>query len=474
MSLNRLFILFVIYCVVGLSLSCSTQEGKEMKFTGAKGEVQLITLDPGHFHAALVQKIMYDQVSPVVHVYAPAGADVEDHLSRVEGFNNRAENPTAWQEKVYTGPDFLEKMIKEKRGNVVVISGNNARKTEYILKSVDAGLNVLADKPMCIDKAGFARLKDAFALAEKNHLLLYDIMTERSEITTVLQKELALMPTVFGTLEKGSLENPAVTKESVHHFFKYVAGNPIKRPAWFFDTSQQGEGLVDVTTHLVDLVQWECFPAQIIDYSQDIELLAAKRWPTMLSREQSAKVTGLADFPDYLSAQLNGDGQLPVYSNGEIDYSVKGVHAKVSVVWKFQAPEGAGDTHFSIMRGSKASLIIRQGQEQNYLPELYVEAREGGNADELAVALADALVELQQEYPGIDLRKEGENWRVLIPDSYRLGHEAHFGEVTERFLHYLVDGKLPEWEVPNMLAKYYLTTTALELAKKQGVPEANQ
>ena len=29
-------------------------------FTGAKGEVKLITLDPGHFHAALVQKKMYE------------------------------------------------------------------------------------------------------------------------------------------------------------------------------------------------------------------------------------------------------------------------------------------------------------------------------------------------------------------------------------------------------------------------------
>ena len=33
-------------------------------------------------------------------------------------------------------------------------------------------------------------------------------------------------------------------------------------------------------------------------------------------------------------------------------------------------------------------------------------------------------------------------------------------------LQYLVDGKLPEWEVPNMTAKYYTTTTALKKAAK--------
>ena len=32
--------------------------------------IKLITLDPGHFHAALIQKSMYPQVDPSVHVYA--------------------------------------------------------------------------------------------------------------------------------------------------------------------------------------------------------------------------------------------------------------------------------------------------------------------------------------------------------------------------------------------------------------------
>jgi hypothetical protein len=93
-------------------------------------------------------------------------------------------------------------------------------------------------------------------------VLLYDIMTERHEITTMLQKEFSRLPAVFGELLEGSEQEPAVVKESVHHFSKQVSGVPIKRPAWFFDGAQQGEGLVDITTHLVDLVQWECFRAR--------------------------------------------------------------------------------------------------------------------------------------------------------------------------------------------------------------------
>ena len=40
------------------------KEQSSAKFTGAKGEVKLMTLDPGHFHAALIQKSMYEQIDP--------------------------------------------------------------------------------------------------------------------------------------------------------------------------------------------------------------------------------------------------------------------------------------------------------------------------------------------------------------------------------------------------------------------------
>ncbi|WP_205847918.1 putative oxidoreductase C-terminal domain-containing protein [Anaerohalosphaera lusitana] len=430
----------------------------------SEDQVSFITLDPGHFHAALVQKTMYEGVSPTVNVYAPEGPDVKDHLKRIEGFNTRTQAPTNWTEKVYTGDDFLQKMIDQKKGNVVVVSGNNSKKTDYIYKSVDAGFNVLADKPMVIIPEKFDLLLEAFDTAEKNDVLLYDIMTERYEITTILQKELSQIEPLFGGLVAGTPDNPAVTKESVHHFFKYVAGNPIKRPGWFFDPEQRGEGLSDVSTHLVDLIQWECFPGQIIDYKSDIKMLDARRWTTSMTKEQFSKVTGLEPYPDYLSQYVEGD-KLNVYSNGEMNYVINGVHAKVSVAWNYQAPEGAGDTHYSIMRGNRADLIIRQGEKEGYKPTLYVEAV---NGSEIAAQLKKAVQQtLQNKYPGIALEQLTDGkWKVVIPDKYRVGHEAHFAQVTEKYLNFLEQGRMPEWEVPNMIAKYYTTMQALETASK--------
>ncbi len=464
MSKRMLFGVTTLALLVALG-GCA-KKGAEMKFTGAKGEVKLITLDPGHFHAALVQKTMYEQIDSVVHVYAPPGPDVEDHLARIEGFNTRADNPTHWVEKVYTGPDYLERMLKEKPGNVVVLAGNNQRKPKYIKACVDAGLNVLSDKPMCINKEGFQLLKAAFKSAEEHGVLLYDIMTERYEITTILQRELVHTPEVFGELQSGTPDDPAVTKESVHHLFKYVAGKPVKRPGWYFDVEQQGEGIVDVSTHLVDLVMWECFPEQAID-TTEIEVLRARHWPTMITRKQFEKVTRLPDFPDFLKSKLNENGVLPYYCNGEMIYKIRGIYAKVSVIWNFEAPPGGGDTHFSIMKGSKAHVIIKQGKEENYRPELYVVPAPGADPQALEVALKNAIDKLQDKWPGISLEKQKDRWHVIVPDKYRVGHEAHFAQVTQKYLRFLVEGKMPDWEVPNMIAKYYTTTTALELAREQ-------
>jgi hypothetical protein len=36
-------------------------------------EISLVVVDPGHFHATLVQQQMYPELSPVVRVYAPLG-----------------------------------------------------------------------------------------------------------------------------------------------------------------------------------------------------------------------------------------------------------------------------------------------------------------------------------------------------------------------------------------------------------------
>ncbi len=448
--------------VMIILMSCQSNT-KESPTESKTKPVQLVTLDPGHFHAALVQKTMYDDVDSVVYVYAPEGNDLKLHLGRIDGYNGRAESPTTWKEEVYTGEDFFEKLIAEKKGNVVVLSGNNQKKTDYILQSLQNGFNVFADKPMVIDTKGFEKLKEAFDVAARNNVLLYDIMTERFEINTILQRELSMIPEVFGELEKGTSDNPAITKESVHHFYKYVSGSVLTRPAWFMDVSQQGEGIVDVMTHLVDLVQWECFPGQAIDYTKDIVIGKARRWTTNMSLSEFKAITKLDSFPSYFSNNIIKDSLLQVYCNGEINYQLKGIHAKTSVIWNYKAPDGTGDTHYSIMRGTRANLIIKQGAEEKFQPTLYIEplTLSQRNAD-----VINAIEKLKTKYPGIELNSTKNGWKIIIPEKLKENHEAHFARVMNSFLEYLTKKNMPAWEIPNMLAKYYTTTKGLEVALK--------
>ena len=344
--------------VAALAMMGCSEAPKQGAFNGSKGEVKLLTLDPGHFHAALVQMYMYDQVDPTVHVYAPEGDDAQMHLDRVKIYNERSERPTSWNEQLYTGEDFLQKMIEEKKGNVVVLAGNNGKKTGYVKAAVDAGINVLSDKPMAIDQKNFKMLEQTLNDAAANGVMVYDIMTERSEINNELQRVLVAMPELFGEMQQGTPENPAITKESVHHFFKYVSGQPLRRPEWYFDVEQQGEGIIDVTTHLVDLVQCTVMPEQEIDYTKDIEFTSAKRWATAIPLDKYRLVTGKDEYPDFLKKDIVND-TLQVYSNGELNYKLNGVNCRVSVVWNFMAAvgtEGTGDTHYSVVKGSKANI----------------------------------------------------------------------------------------------------------------------
>jgi predicted dehydrogenase len=426
-------------------------------------EIKFLTLDPGHFHAVLVQKEMYANVSPQVHVYAPLGPDLLAHLGRIAGFNSRPENPTSWQVEVHTGPDHRRRLFAERPGNVLILAGRNAAKIEAIRDAVAAGLHVLADKPWIISAADLPRLQAVLDEADAKGLIAYDIMTERFEITSILQRELVNDPDIFGTAVAGSAAEPGVFMESVHYLKKTVAGAPLRRPEWFFDPAVQGEGLSDVGTHLVDLVPWILFPGQAIDCSSEITLSTGKRWPTNLSRADFQEITGAADFPPFLSAQLDA-GRLPYHCNNRVGYTLRGIHVTLNVLWDLEAAAGGGDTHLAVFRGTRARVEVRQGKDEGFRPELYVLPE----TDKAAVeaALKHKVAALQVTFPGIAVEQRGSLCRITIPESYRVGHEAHFGQVTRQFLRYLSREKtLPAWEKPNMLAKYSVTTRGVEMGQ---------
>lgn len=429
--------------------------------------VKLVVLDPGHFHASLLQKNPLVAVNETIRVYAPEGSEVKQYLNDINSYNQRAENPTSWKEEIYIGRDYLSKILSDRQGDVVVLAGNNQRKTDYILEAIKAGYNVLSDKPLAINKKDFDMLIKAYQLAQERELFIYDLMTERYDILNIVEKALLKNRDLFGELQKGSLDDPSVYMESVHHFFKNVSGKPLIRPVWYYDTEQQGEGIVDVATHLIDLVNWQCFYDEPIRYQSDVKVLEARHWPTRITLPEFSQSTQVDTFPAFLNKYIK-NGVLEVLANGSLNYMVKGIHISMKVIWNYTPPSDGGDTFASIKKGSKATLKTIQDKESGFVKQLYIQRPADSDHSEFESQLQKAIKQLQKAYPFLSIKNKNEGLYLIdIPQAERLEHEDHFSKVIESFLDYLHNKNMPEGENENIISKYYITTTAVELAKRE-------
>lgn len=407
---------------------------------------RLVIVDPGHFHASLVQKEMYPGLLPEVHVYAPVGLDLADYLTRIARFNTRPDNPTAWTFAIAAGPDHLARLRQEERGGICILSGRNRDKIGLVEAAIETGLHVLADKPVVIRRADLPRLERVTGAAESKGLVLADMMGGRNEVVGSLLRLLHADPEIFGAQLPGSPDAPAVEMTSVHHLMKQVAGVPNPRPGWYFDVTEQGDALADIGTHLVDRIHNTLFPGAALDYRGDIEIGAVERWSTIITAAQFRQVTG---------ETLAGDS-LDYPCNARLGYAVRGIHVGLDLRWNWEAEPGGDDTHTALYRGTKARLEIRHGAAEIYRPQLYVVPE-----TDIAAALAHRIEAAQPQYPGVGLEQRGDAWRVTIPDALRVGHDPQFAALTRRFLAAVEDpASVPRWERPNLIAKSFVCTAA--------------
>jgi predicted dehydrogenase len=417
--------------------------------------LRLIVVDPGHFHAALAQKEMYPNVAERVHVYAPLGPDLVDYLTRIARFNTRAAAPTRWQLEVHAGEDFLDRMVQEQAADAAIFAGRNHEKIGMVARAIEAGLHVLADKPMIICRADLPALAAALDAARAKGLVVQDMMGGRQEITRSLTRLLHADPDIFGEQIAGSPGEPGVAMTSTHHLMKMVSGLPNPRPPWYFDVCQQGDALADIGTHLVDRVHGTLLPGEALDYRADIVIDAVKRWPTMLDLAQFRQVTGEMDWPHYLADAVAG-GTLAYQCNTHLDYAVRGVYVGLDMVWEWLEPPGGGDTHTETWRGTRARIELRHGPAKGWWPQLYVVP-----LADIGPALKRHIAALTETHRGLGLEKHGDEWKIVIPDALRIGHDAHFRELTKGFLARIeASASLTAEEQANLLAKYYVCTAA--------------
>jgi predicted dehydrogenase len=418
----------------------------------------LLILNPGHFHAALVLRESHPRLSEDIYIYASAGPDLDRFMEIAESFNSRKTNSTHWRLHVYRGEDSLEKLIAQKKGDIVVLAGRNHSKMEHIERLNRAGFAILADKPWVTTDSALPFLRAAMA---EDRPLTVDIMTERYEITTRLQKEFVAEEEVFGQVQIDDDGSASVFKESVHHLYKVVNQKPLVRPVWYFDVNVQGDGIVDTTAHLVDMTHWMLFPGQPIDYETDIRFMDARRWSTSVPLATFAKITGEDRFPDAVCDDVRGD-VLAYFCNGEVVYRVKGVPVHLREIWNLEVPPGGGDTHRSLIKGTRADLVIRQLPERGFKTELLIVPR--GHSEQVERAVRSCLGKWSDKYPGLAITKEQNALLIDIPDSLRTTHEQHFCKVRDAFLKHLDQVSLPPETRVCIVSKYTLLAEARKRA----------
>ena len=416
--------------------------------------IRLMTLAPGHFHAALVQMEMPPEIYRRTYVYGPLDGDTAEHLARIAAFNNRPDNPTRWQLDIRAGEDYLARFLREQPGNAVVIAGRNRPKIDLILAAVSNACHVLADKPWVIDAEGFEQLTEVFRQADIRDVLAWDMMTERFDIATALQRDLIQDAEIFGNFVAGTAEDPALTLDATHYLLKTVAGEPLRRPAWWFDPVEAGTGLADVGTHLADLSLWLLFPDQAVDHCADLEMKDASIWPTQLTRKQYREITG---------EDASSDEALFYQGNGSATYSLRGLTVRFAVHWEC---EGEHDLHEASARGSRSRIRVRSAAGTR--PELGVTANDAGDHAALLGDVGRRCGEWQLRFPGVAVVDLGDSIRIHIPERYRTDHEQHFADVLDEFLRHVRNPRrAPPWEIPNLLTKYAITTQAVEMARRK-------
>lgn len=412
----------------------------------------LVVVNPGHFHAALTLRKRHPRLNDDVYVYAEDGPDLQRFLAIVEAFNARADDPTQWRLHVTRGDDYLDRAIAQRRGALAVVATRNDIKMDLIARLHAAGFSVLADKPWIIDPGQLRTLRDALAGAP----LAMDIMTERKEACVRLQQRLIQHADIFGEFDVAHAGG-ALSLQSVHFLAKQVNGKPLVRPAWYFDTRAQGEGMTDVNTHLVDLAQWMIGAGTRWDAHADQQIVEARQWPTAVPRETFARITGLDDFPLALRDRLAG-AQLQLLCNAQLDCRLRGVPVRCEALWGLAIPEGGGDTHEIVARGTSAVVTVRHDRTTAFRPDLTV--RPARDDRGFTARLEVALTALQSEFPGVRAQPLDHGFRIAVPDALRTTHEEHFAMVLDDFLAAVDSGRQPATLAADLTAKYTLLAHA--------------
>jgi len=144
-------------------------------------------------------------------------------------------------------------------------------------------------------------------------------------------------------------------------------------------------------------------------------------------------------------------------------FRLRGIVATIESRWALAVPEGGGDTHYALIRGTAADLIVEHSGLTRHVTELTIRPVDGGAG--YAAVLENAIESLEAEFPGLGIEPLAGEYRIAIPQALRTTHEQHFAKVLDQFLSRMDCGVLSDNYGRNLVAKYRLLMRAAELSR---------
>lgn len=167
---------------------------------------------------------------------------VESGQAAAAGFFD-ADNPLETEKaaKEFGAPVYgdFDELLEKSGATAVLTAAVNAKKAPLIIRALEKGLGVIADKPLV------TRIEDADAIAAllasgSGRLCL--MLTERCNPVLVTAKQI---------IDSGEIGEPVNIIAMRPHRLK-----PAGRPAWMFDSALYGGILNDLAVHDIDIVNW--------------------------------------------------------------------------------------------------------------------------------------------------------------------------------------------------------------------------
>ena len=132
--------------------------------------------------------------------------------------------------------DDLDALLSDPTLDLVLIASRPDRRADLAIRAMDAGLDVMVDKPGCIDMAQLTALRDAVARTGRIWSVNF---SERFEVPAVT------MATEL--VQAGAIGRVVHTLGLGPHRL-----NPATRPDWFWDAAGYGGILTDIASHQIE------------------------------------------------------------------------------------------------------------------------------------------------------------------------------------------------------------------------------